>query len=302
MKAVNLLPTDLRTADRKAGAGAAPQREGAGGLAVLGALALVALAVVATVLAGNSVKANQRELATVQADQQAAQRTLTALAPYGTFQQLATKRVQTVRDLAAARFDWEQALRDLSRAVPSDVTLEGITGTVTAGATATGGSSNPLRGSIQAPAIELSGCTADQVAVARLMARLRAVQGVTRVSLSSSQKQDSAPVSAAPTSAAPTTAPAPASSSAAVKPKGCGAGARPKFELVMFFEGATAAASTTTPAAPAGAATQAASAPSTPAPGATPDPAATTAPGQPAAAPTPAPATGQATTQGASTP
>ena len=39
---------------------------------------------------------------------------------------MAKARVQTVRDLAGSRFDWEQALRDLSRAVPADVTLTSL--------------------------------------------------------------------------------------------------------------------------------------------------------------------------------
>ncbi len=147
MKAVNLLPTDLRITDRKGPARSS--HEGSGGYAVLGALALVVLAVVATVMVGNSVKANQRELAEVKVQEQAAQARLAALTPYGTFKDLATKRVQTVRDLAAARFDWEQALRDLSRAIPSNVTLDTLSGSVTPSTTAGGGSSNPLRSAIQ---------------------------------------------------------------------------------------------------------------------------------------------------------
>ena len=38
--------------------------------------------------------------------------------------------MQTVRDLAGSRFDWEQALRDLSRAIPADVTLRQLTGDI----------------------------------------------------------------------------------------------------------------------------------------------------------------------------
>ena len=47
---------------------------------------------------------------------------------------------------------------------------------------------DPLRGSIQAPAISLAGCAPSQPAVARMLSRLRAVDGVTRVSLSKSEK------------------------------------------------------------------------------------------------------------------
>jgi hypothetical protein len=52
-------------------------------------------------------------------------------------------------------------------------------------------SSDALRGSIQAPAITLTGCASGQMGVARMMARLRAVDGVTRVSLSKSEKTSS---------------------------------------------------------------------------------------------------------------
>jgi hypothetical protein len=31
---------------------------------------------------------------------------------------MAETRIQTVKDLASSRFDWEQALRDISRAYP----------------------------------------------------------------------------------------------------------------------------------------------------------------------------------------
>ena len=94
-----------------------------------------------------------------------------------------------MRDLAGHRFDWEQALRDLSRAIPADVTLSELTGNVLdrRGRRRQLG----LRGAIAAPAITLKGCTDTQHDVARLMARLRNVDGVTRVSLAKSEKADS---------------------------------------------------------------------------------------------------------------
>ena len=57
---------------------------------------------------------------------------------------MAKARVQTVRDLAGSRFDWEQALRDLSRAVPADVSLTALSGDISTGAGG-GGSSAPRR-------------------------------------------------------------------------------------------------------------------------------------------------------------
>jgi len=290
MKAVNLLPPDLRATERKGlgSAGSNTPAEGlGGGLAVLGLLALVLAGVVATVLVGNSIKGSERELQTVQAEQAVAQREVDTLASYGTFQALAAKRLSTVRELAAARFDWERALRDLSRAIPQDVTLDLISGSVspTAGS---GAAANPLRAAISAPAIELSGCTAGQLEVARLMARLRAVQGVSRVSLASSVKEaENAPAPAAGGATA-------AGSGTETKRAGCGSGAQPEFEIVIFFEGTTAA-----PAAPGGgaAATAAPGAPAAAAPGAvaTPAPGAAATPA-PGAAATPAPGAAPAAT------
>ena len=278
MRAVNLLPTDLRPSDRKGTktvTAPGPEGSGAGAYAILAGLAVVVAAVAITTHAGNGIKAHERELASVQAEQVIAQAEVARLAPYGSFRDVAAQRTQTVRQLADSRFDWEQALRDLSRAIPSDVTLDQITGTVTAGATtAGGGSSNPLRGAIQAPAVELTGCASSQAAVARLMARLRAVQGVTRVSLASSAKADAQQGAGVTDSAS------------ADKPEGCGKGSPPSFEMVIFFEGAKA----TAPAAAAP------SAPATESAASTPAPTGAAATGQPAATPTPAPAGSTSTT------
>jgi len=278
MRAVNLLPTDLRPSDRKGAkpvATAAPEGRPVGAYAILGGLTAVVAAVAVATSAGNAVKGHERELADVKAEQAVAQAEVDRLAPYGSFRDVAVQRTQTVRQLADSRFDWEQTLRDLSRAIPSDVTLSSITGTVTSGTTtASVGSSNPLRSAIQAPAIELSGCASSQAGVARLMARLRGVQGVTRVSLASSAKQEETAGSGVGDSAGSS------------KAEGCGKGSPPTFELVTFFEGAKAASAS----APAPATASAATASATATPSASATPAAGAATGQAAAAATPAPA------------
>jgi Tfp pilus assembly protein PilN len=192
MRAVNLLPSDLRGVATAAAPGARPERErveGIGAYVVLGALALCVAMLAVYVLAGNSVKQKQADLdeVTVQAD--AATQAAAKLKPYADFEAQAKARVETVRGIAAARFDWEQALRDLSRAVPGDVKLQNLNGDMGLPGTG-GGSGDPLRGSIQAPAISLAGCAPSQTSVARMLSHLRAVDGVTRVSLSKSEKAD----------------------------------------------------------------------------------------------------------------
>lgn len=277
MKAVNLLPADLKASKRSASGNrkpSPPRPVPVGALAVLGVLAAVVVAVAALVLAGNTVRERESRLAAVKAEQQAAAAQIGRLQAYGTFRRLAADRVSTVRDLAASRFDWEQALRDLSRAIPADVTLSNLTATVAPGARAGEASSaNPLRAARAAPAIELTGCTRDQDSVARLMSRMRGVRGVTRVSLAGSTKEK-ATVSASSDGAGDEA------------PSGCGRGDKPAFQVVMFFEratgagAATPAASAAAPAAasatPASGATPAAD--GTPAPAGSPDPAGTATP------------------------
>ena len=191
MKAINLLPTDLRGASSVA-ARKAPA-DAPGGIAafvVLGALAACVVALAAYVLTTNMVKDRQAKLETVTAQAETATQRANQLKPYADFQAMAETRIQTVKDLASSRFDWEQAMRDISRAIPANVTLTSLNGTIAAGAggasSGTGGST--VRSAIAAPAIELNGCTRSQEDVATLLSRLRNVDGVTRVSLGKSLK------------------------------------------------------------------------------------------------------------------
>jgi Tfp pilus assembly protein PilN len=225
MKAVNLLPSDMRKAAAKATARVRPERaEGIGAYVLLGALALCVTALAAYVLTNNTVKQRTADLEQVTAEADAAAAKAAALKPYADYEAMATARVDTVRGLAAARFDWEQALRDLSRAVPSEVKLQTLAGDMGLPGTEGSGGGDPLRGSIQAPAITLTGCAPDQPAVAAMMARLRAVDGVTRVSLSKSVKGESS-------------GPTPVGQEADAP---CGTKSPPSFSAVVFFEGSSA--------------------------------------------------------------
>jgi Tfp pilus assembly protein PilN len=227
MKAINLLPPDLRGTPKRGAtkAVAAPEESGGiGAFVVLGALALSVAALAAYVLTTNTVKDRQAQLDAVTVQAQTTAARAAQLKPYADFQQMAETRIQTVNDLASSRFDWEQALRDISRAIPADVTLTSLTGSISSGAT--GGST--VRAAIAAPAVELKGCTTSQTHVATLLSRLRAVDGTTRVSLTKSTKPAK---TAAPTATAAVVSGAQAT--------GCGTGRPPAFEIVMFFERST---------------------------------------------------------------
>jgi Tfp pilus assembly protein PilN len=287
MRAVNLLPPELRGTAPAPAPSARPERpraEGIGAYVVLGALVLCVGMLAVYVLATNTVKQKQTDLVEATAQANAAAEQAAKLKPYADFEAQATARVETVRGLAAARFDWEQALRDLSRAVPDDVKLASLNGDMGLPGTG-GGGGDPLRGSIQAPAISLGGCASSQPGVARMMARLRGVDGVTRVSLSKSEQSGS-------TGSESTSA--------------CEGKNPPTFSVVVFFERSAALA------AMAPGAADAATASTVPVPNAVNGGGSSTANGtQPAdgtAASTPpvdastTPATTQTTTTGAGTP
>jgi Tfp pilus assembly protein PilN len=250
MKAVNLLPTDLRGAPKASAAITARSDvpRGPGAFIVLGALAFGVLALAGYVLTTNTIKDRHAEIQRLAADQQAAEQRVAALKPYAEFDQLAKGRVATLRDLAGKRFDWDQALRDLSRALPQDVTIKSLNGSL-GGATASPGAA---AAAATTPSISLTGCTRNQKSVARLMARLSTVNGVKHVKLANSTKSASA---TAPTTGTTTTGDA----------APCGEGSRPDFNVTIeFVGGSDAAPAASTPAAPATAAASAAT-PATPA-------------------------------------
>jgi Tfp pilus assembly protein PilN len=221
MKAINLLPPDLRGTPK----GATPKAPvtpdepgGIGAFVVLGALAACVVALAAYVLTTNTVKDRQAQLEAATAQAAATSQRVNQLKPYADFKAMAETRIQTVKDLASSRFDWEQALRDISRAVPGEVTLAQINGTISNEA----GGGSGLRDAIASPAIELKGCTTGQKQVATLLSRLRNVDGVTRVSLQKSLRPD-----------AEAEGPSPIVDGSDVVCKG---ERPPEFEIVMFFE------------------------------------------------------------------
>jgi Tfp pilus assembly protein PilN len=227
MRAVNLLPPDTRGASKvSADLGAGPEAKGgAGPFVVLGVLAACVAGAAGYVLTENTVKQRTADLAEATAQQQAIARQAAELRPYADFDAMARARVATVKDIAGSRFDWEQVLRDLSRAIPADVTLKSLTGDTANGAGGAGGASSQLRSAINAPAITLQGCAPGQTEVSRLLARLHDVQGVTRVTLSKSTK-----------SKVENSGDASGSNADQRNTMPCGTGKRPDFELVMFFE------------------------------------------------------------------
>jgi type IV pilus assembly protein PilM len=178
--AVNVLPPEERRA-----AGTAGRSEGAV-YAVLGVLALALVLVTAAVLSKNGVNDKKTTLAETTAKAAATEQVATSLNAYTDFAALRTKRDQTVKQIADSRFDWAHALSEVARTVPKDAWLVSLDGTVTND----GGASNGLRSALPQPAVVIVGCTTSQSAVARMMSNIRRIDGVERVSLESSEKND----------------------------------------------------------------------------------------------------------------
>jgi Tfp pilus assembly protein PilN len=147
--------------------------------------ALVALAAV-WASANKQVGVSRAKLDRVNAEVQVAEARGAKALPYQAFAALARDRVATVTSLSATRFDWAHGLREISRVLPDDVWLTALSGT----SGASGAAPGPTTSAAPAPTFELLGCTGNQAKVARLMARLRAVDGVRDVDLRTSAKPD----------------------------------------------------------------------------------------------------------------
>lgn len=242
MRAVNLIPRDAKKSARGIVAGVGADG-GLGAYVVLALLAVVAVMAAMSALAGRQVAEQRSDLVAVERDAQSAEVRAAALKSYTELAAQRKSRVDTVEGLLAGRFDWSRSLRAVARAVPSDVSLISLVGTV-APDTDGGGGATP-GAAVAVPAIDLIGCAKSHGDVSRLLASLRSIDGVQRVSLASSEKSDSA----------------------SANDSDCRATDKmPQFQLTVFYEAPegivpavdAAAAPNAGEAAPAGSATAAA--------------------------------------------
>jgi Tfp pilus assembly protein PilN len=221
MKAVNLIP-----------AGEGRRRGAASGIAtyaILGVLGLLVVLMAASTWMGNTVADRKAELAKVTAQANDIEARVGDLKSYTDFAAKRKAKVETVQQLISSRFDWAEAMHEVARTLPAGAWVTSLRATASPSSSVEG-TSDSLRGSIAAPAIELAGCAKDQRGVAGTITSLRRISGVQRVSLSSSERKGNA-----------------GGDDAASSSEGCGAGIG--FSLTVFFEAAdaSAAASTTAP-------------------------------------------------------
>lgn len=237
MRPVNLIPPEDRRGDR------APARTGVVPYVILACLGVALIAVTAVVMFGNQISEREATLASLEAEASATSAQAAALQPYVQFDQLATARDATVTSLAQSRFDWERVLRELALVIPDNVWLTDATATAAPSDTAEAGTDASITG----PSLTLTGCGVNHEANAGFVAALRDIDGVTRIGISSSEREEGETDTSAPAAGA----------------EGGGGitdcrtrSEIAKFEIVVAFDSVTpaAAATETVPTDPAAAA------------------------------------------------
>jgi Tfp pilus assembly protein PilN len=249
VRPINLIPAEQqRGASRGRGA-----RTSFSGYIVLGALGAAVLCALAVVTTSNQINSKTDELAGIQGDSQQEKQVADALRPYGQFADLQRARMVQVKTVAEGRYDWERALRQLSKAIPRNVWLLSVGATRSSGVGLDGGGGGEAGGSFRenanAPSFSITGCTYSQHAVARMMIRMRNLDDVTAVHLAKSVRKDESDS---------TDAAAPAAQQGAEGEEeisDCTGSKRvTTFEIAVEFGGAIPSAAAATAAVPPGAA------------------------------------------------
>jgi Tfp pilus assembly protein PilN len=179
MRPVNLIPPEERRGTR------ASSRTGQLPYLIIGLMAVVLVVVAALTLTNKQISDRESEKATLTAEEAQARATADALAPFAEFARLSEARSATVTSLAQSRFDWVRVLRELSRVLPDDVWLTGLSGSVSADS---GGGAGALANGLNVPTLAITGCAAGHEGVAGFLEALKDIDGVTRVGVSSSER------------------------------------------------------------------------------------------------------------------
>jgi Tfp pilus assembly protein PilN len=179
VRPVNLIPPDERRGER------APLRSGPIAYGLVATLLLLFVGVYMLVATGNTIAEREVAVTALEQDLESSQARAQALQSFTNFASLEDQRTVTVDSLARSRFDWQRVLRELALVIPTDVSLTSLDGGV-GGADAEGGDASASSSGITSPTMTMGGCAASHDSVARMVASLRDIDGVTRVGLSSS--------------------------------------------------------------------------------------------------------------------
>ncbi|HEX8076047.1 MAG TPA: hypothetical protein VF545_13815 [Thermoleophilaceae bacterium] len=202
MNPVNLLPTKHRPRTPTGG------QQGSA-YVVVGVLGAVLVLVVFYVLTVNGINTRKNQVARAKAETAQAQARAASLSGYGDFSKIKAERVQSVKELAQGRIDWERLTRGLARVLPDKVWLLTASASASGQLTGSGGtSSSSSSGSGDSaaptgPKVQLSGCAPGHAAVAVTLVRLRELSGAKDVQLNEITRAQPNAL-AAPTNGAPT--------------------------------------------------------------------------------------------------
>ncbi len=238
MRPVNLIPPDERRGDRAA------MRTGAFSYVLIGGLGVALLAVIALAFTSKQVSDRKSEVAQLESQEAAATAKAQSLQAFTDFRAAQESRSGTVASLAQSRFDWQRVLNELARVIPSDVWLVQLAGTADPTVTVANAPEIQSRDSVPGPALAMQGCAPSQDAVARLIASLQEIDGVTRVGLESSERADDTQAA----TASPTT-----TDSSAVSSECRTRDFITQFKILVAFDAVpTPATATGTPSVPPG--------------------------------------------------
>lgn len=204
MKAVNLIPVE-----RRVGAGVGLGRSQGGAYAVIGIVGVLALLVFVYGKANHEISSDNSQAAKVTTEAEQARSDAGALARYNGLIAQSEARTTAAESLMNARFDWAHALHELSRVLPSGVSIASLDGSIaftetskkaapssssgssTSGSSTTGSASGSSAvtsatppGAV--PTVILTGCANSQTVVAETLQRTRLIEGVKEATLTSS--------------------------------------------------------------------------------------------------------------------
>jgi Tfp pilus assembly protein PilN len=236
VRPVNLIPQEDRRGAK------APLRTGPLSYAIVAVLLLALGGVTLLVLTGNKISDRKADVAGLQSQVDAAQAQANQLSPYTHFAELQQARQETVASLASSRFDWERTLHELALVLPGDVWLTSVTASAASDPSSSTSSSSTAVDGVTGPSLDINGCASGHDAVAKFLAALRDIDGVTRVTVLSSDRPGAQSSTNSSTS----------SSSASSGQGTVECASRDfiaTFEVVAAFDGAQPAA-TTAPASP----------------------------------------------------
>lgn len=177
---INLLPAEER---RAAGSGG---RSGGAVYAVLGVLALAVIAATLTTKFGNEVSSKQQQVTAISSEATTAENEVTKLAAYSDFTALRQRRTASITDIAGSRTDWAHQIGEVARTLPRNVWLTTLDGTNASGAPSPTG--QPVTGDVPGATLSIVGCTTGHRSVASVMSAMRRIDGIQKVTLTSTEK------------------------------------------------------------------------------------------------------------------